>query len=119
MEFNRREAQRQAIVRLNTFVNTERFQQTDLIAVEDRLRLLENSYERINEEHLTLLEANVQPDDLDAQHELATAVEDLFLETYGRLRARITALTASQNPQVEVNHEVANRANERNEFNGS
>lgn len=109
MEFNRRNHQKTAIERIERFTQSEEFQAADLVALQDRRQLLEQAYRNFENEHLALIEENVQPEDLDVQEQLAAQVETTFLTALGRLRTKIHDLTV----QLRANESGQNDTNDQ------
>lgn len=107
MEFNRRNHQKQQIERTERFTQSEEFRAADLVTLQDRRQLLETAYRNFENEHLALIEDNVQPEDLPVQEQLAEQVETSFLNALGRLRARIHDLTV----EIRANDSGANENN--------
>lgn len=99
MEFNRREAQRTAIIRTLTFAQGEGLNLLDAVAVEDRIRLLERYYENFQNEHLALVEEHVLPADMEVQSDLAEATEQTYLEASNLLRAKFRELEGGRRPE--------------------
>lgn len=104
MEFNRRHTQKNIIERLSRYVRTPEFEQLTLIAVKERLRMLEKAYEALMVEHLRLVEGEVEPQDIDAQDEYVANVEATYLGAIEIIQTRIELLGREQRQ---------NNANER------
>lgn len=92
MEFNRRNYQKAVVDRCLRFTQSAEFGEADVVQLQDRLRLLENAFERFQTEHLAVLEENVLPQDMAVQEEVATDVETSFLTASAKIRERINEL---------------------------
>lgn len=114
MEFNRRNSQKNAIERIARLTESEEFHDFDLIQLKARLEFLENSFQNFQNEHMSLIEQNVQPEDMDVQDELATDVEATYMTTKVRFLTSIQALEFElEDPVPDPN--VRNEENPRQE----
>lgn len=96
MELNRRNTQRTIIERALQLVRTPAFEQLTLIAVKERLRLIRKAHEQLLEEHMTLVEGDVHPDDMNEQNDYIAHVEEMYLNVVERLQTRIEQLDQVQ-----------------------
>lgn len=114
MEFNRRNSQKNAIERIARLTESEEFHDFDLIQLKARLEFLENFFQNFQNEHMSLIEQNVQPEDMDVQDELATDVEATYMTTKVRFLTSIQALEFElEDPVPDPN--VRNEENPRQE----
>lgn len=100
MELNRRNTQRAIIERTRNYVRTEAFQEITLIAVKERLKLVQGAYERLMEEHMRLIEGDVMPEDLNEQDEYIAEVEDIYLDVLERMQTKIAQMERPNPPAI-------------------
>lgn len=93
----RREAQRQLIIRAGHFVRHDEFQVQTLTQLSTRLRTLNGAYDRFTEEHLSIVE-DVLPEDMIEQNELAAEVQELYMNVAAVIEQRMEDLRLPQAP---------------------
>lgn len=101
MELNRRNTQRAIIERNYNFVQTPAFQELTLIAVKERLKFVQRTYEQLMEEHMRLIEGDVLPVDMPEQHEYIAEIEMIYLNTLERIQGRIAEIERQNRPPAE------------------
>lgn len=101
-ELNRREAQRAAIIRIFGQVHGEQFPQWELLELRERLKMLEQAFERYNVEHLNIIENFAEPDALEVHNEAVAQTEENYMETRLIFLNRILELENEQNQHNEL-----------------
>lgn len=96
MELNRRHTQRAIINRLNQYVRSDEFEQLTLIAVKERRNMLKKAYDALMVEHLRLVEADVEPEDIGAQDDYIAEVEEIYMRAIEIIQTRIEQMEREQ-----------------------
>lgn len=105
MELNRREAQISIIERMLTFTKSEEFVNTEARLIKRKLELLNEAFDKFQEEHLKIVEANVEQENMSVQSELHENIQEMYLEAFNKLESRREEIQADQNANsVRANH---------------
>lgn len=78
MDLNRRETQRQSILRTAGFIELPEFQQIGLVQLRTRLTALNDTYDRFIQEHQNVVESIVDDDGMNQQNEYLAQVEESY-----------------------------------------
>lgn len=92
MELNRRNAVRAAIERSLEFVRSPGLANLNLMATQERLRMVEEAFVRFNDEHLAVLENIVAGADMQIFNDYFAEVEEMQLEIVIALKGRLKDL---------------------------
>lgn len=98
MNLNRRETQRQLILRAVAFVRSDAFQDEGIMQLKTRHTALSDAYERFVQEHQSVVEDVADEAGMNEQHHFAGRVEDSYIEASAALEGRIQDLRDIANP---------------------
>lgn len=101
-ELNRRNLQQSTITRIFGQVRAENFQEWNLIELHERLRILDQAYEKFQFENLNIIETLAQPNALPVHIENAERVEENYLNARIIFSGRIDELENEQRIHRDV-----------------
>lgn len=119
MELNRRNTFRNTIIRIRDFsLNVVDFEAASIVALQERSGALKAAFEKLTDEHLTLVEDAADQAAVDVHNAFYAEVEQIYTESAIKFRERIEHLKNqvqqnNQANQVNNNPVIANNNNVR------
>lgn len=121
MELNRRETQRGIIFRTQKFVDDE-MATSNMVMLRERMKILNQAFERFQVEHNVVIETLVQPEDMEAQNEMYESVQQKYLQLKTAIESRQDELVELVEQDIERDRERQNEEHDQeirnNQFNG-
>lgn len=96
----RRDLHRNAILKLQKFVQSDKFEQASVIELNEHLRMGRESYGRFVTNHESIL-GNVLPDDMEVQEDLFNTTTNIMTELSVRILERVTKLQDESKEKLE------------------
>lgn len=91
-ELNRRSTHKSTIVRQNNFTKTNEFKEATRIALSERMKVVQDTYQKLVQVHEIIVENVVDAADLPTQNDYLAEAESIYLETTTAIQTRINEL---------------------------
>lgn len=103
MDLNRRETQRQLIMRAARFTRHDDFNALNIAQIKTRLATLADTYDRFMQEHQSVVENVADNNGMAEQNTFAANVQETYIATAAKFEQKMQELRDIQNPPP-INH---------------